>query len=169
MGSSVTEETAAPTLTLTSHAQSPPLLPPPDLKYDLRSLGNPPKAIRDSFTGLSKRLREHMLSQDEFSSFLDRAEADIKEKMADLVGVDGAMKDQQDQAALFVGIFCSGGKHRSVAFVEELARRKWPSNWAVHVVHRDVHKPRNARQSQRGRGSKRSGASSGALCSSDED
>ena len=74
-----TEET--PILLLTSHAHAPPLQPAPDLKYDLRSTRNPPKEIRDRHKGTSKRLREHMLSQQGFVALLDRAEADIHAQM----------------------------------------------------------------------------------------
>lgn len=49
-----------------------------------------------------------------------------------------------------VGCFCELGRHRSVAFVEELARRKWPSEWEVEICHRDVdqtkHKNKNKNQ-----------------------
>ena len=54
-------------LVLTSHAYSLPLQPPPQLKYDLRAIENPPKTLRDSHTGVSKRLREHMRSHQDFS------------------------------------------------------------------------------------------------------
>lgn len=47
---------------------------------------------------------------------------------------------------LRVGISCEMGHHSSVAFIEELGRRKWPVEWAVEVVHRDVDKQRNPRK-----------------------
>jgi len=47
---------------------------------------------------------------------------------------------------LRVGVSCEMGHHSSVAFVEELGRRKWPVEWAVEVVHRDVDKQRNPRK-----------------------
>jgi hypothetical protein len=43
-------------LLLISHASSPPLQALPTLKYDLRSVPNPPKHIRDNYTGLDNRL-----------------------------------------------------------------------------------------------------------------
>ncbi|KAG7286255.1 hypothetical protein NEMBOFW57_008562 [Staphylotrichum longicolle] len=71
-------------LLLTSHAHAPPLQPPAHLKYDLRCIENPPKALRDSHTGLSKRLREHLRSHRDFCELLDRAESEIREAMSGL-------------------------------------------------------------------------------------
>ena len=69
------------TLVLISHSHAPPLLPEPQLKYDLRKTSNPPKHIRDAYDGRSKRLREHMLSSDEFCTLLETAQARIEEQM----------------------------------------------------------------------------------------
>ena len=70
-----------PLLVLTSYCHVPPLNPAPRLKYDLRSTPDPPKSIRDAHTGMSKKLRDHMLHQDAFVDLLDKAEGDIKAKM----------------------------------------------------------------------------------------
>ncbi|KAL2125757.1 hypothetical protein VTI74DRAFT_2847 [Chaetomium olivicolor] len=71
-------------LLLTSHAHSPPLQPPAQFKYDLRSIENPPKALRDSHTGISKRLREHLRRHQDFTILLDRAETDIRNAVTGL-------------------------------------------------------------------------------------
>lgn len=164
-----------PLLILISHASSPPLAPPPDLKYDLRSAPNPPKAIRDKYTGLDKRLREHLLGEERFVEMLETAELEIGEVMGGVVerwsGDEGDGQDEveegehededededrdgegeEDRPTLRVGAFCAAGKHRSVAFVEELARRKWP--WEVRVEHRDLGKSRrNDERKRRGQG-----------------
>jgi hypothetical protein len=57
-------------------------------------------------------------------------------------GVRGSAEAQSPKV-LRVGVFCEMGRHRSVAFVEELSRRKWPREWVVEVVHRDVDRRRN--------------------------
>ena len=49
---------------------------------------------------------------------------------------------------LRVGCFCELGRHRSVAFVEELSRRKWPSEWEVEIYHRDVDHSRSKNRNQ---------------------
>lgn len=72
------------TLVLVSHSHAPPLHLEPQLKFDLRKTSNPPKHIRDAYDGRSKRLREHMLSSDEFCALLDTAQARIEEQMASI-------------------------------------------------------------------------------------
>ena len=56
---------------------------------------------------------------------------------------------------LRVGCFCELGRHRSVAFVEELARRKWPSEWEVEICHRDVDQSRGKNKNQHHKQSRR--------------
>lgn len=51
-------------------------------------------------------------------------------------------------AELIVGCFCELGKHRSVAFVEELARKPWPNEWDVEICHRDVEQSNNKSKNQ---------------------
>jgi hypothetical protein len=69
------------TLVLVSHSHSPPLLPAPDLKFDLRKISNPPKHTRDSCDGRSKHLREHLLASEDFCALLEMAQASIEGKM----------------------------------------------------------------------------------------
>lgn len=164
-----------PILILYSHGRNPPLNPSPDLKYDLRNIPNPPKALRDVSDGRSKRLREHLLSEPKFVQKLDAVEADIRqamqEKMAlrsskeaekdekvevigDLVPKENAIdqwidgegdeevESRDGEVVLRVGCNCALGHHRSVAFVSELHERDWPKEWAIEVVHRDLHEKR---------------------------
>ncbi|ORY12157.1 hypothetical protein BCR34DRAFT_309516 [Clohesyomyces aquaticus] len=70
-----------PILIIYSHGRSPPLDPPPELKYDLRSISNPPKALRDVSDGRSKPIREHLLSEPKFVTKLEAVERDIREAM----------------------------------------------------------------------------------------
>ncbi|KAB5570454.1 hypothetical protein GE09DRAFT_1055296 [Coniochaeta sp. 2T2.1] len=192
-----------PLLLIISHARVNPLRkPPPDLKFDIRAVHNPPKQIRDKYTGLDRRLREHMLSHGDFVSLLDRAEADIRSliktmtdgdpsggipplkewkpprptpswarrKRGEESGEDGAGEEGEDEdddddwdedeidlgedveerPVIKVGVFCVRGRHRSVAFAEELSGRTWPKGWEVRVVHRDLGKGR--KESNRGAG-----------------
>lgn len=69
---------------------------------------------------------------------------------------------------LRVSCFCARGRHRSVAFAEELARWRrpdgtgWPVGWEVRVVHRDVDggSRKRAKGGGGGRGGKRGGGES---------
>lgn len=156
-------DTVCPTqaiLTLISHAHSPPLQPPLTLKYDLRNVPNPPKQIRDSYTGLNKRLRSYMIVQSEFCALLERAEAEILQVMNAWESLDksrsdsaaaGVMDSGHNGQEIRIGCSCARGRHRSVAFVEELARKQWPADWDVRVEHRDLYSSRGSSAKQKTR------------------
>lgn len=64
-------------------------------------------------------------------------------------------EDDESEVDIDIGICCELGRHRSVAVVETLGRRKWPKGWRVVVDHRDVHRQRSEmskRKGTRGRG-----------------
>jgi RNase adaptor protein for sRNA GlmZ degradation len=54
-------------------------------------------------------------------------------------------RPEEQSTQLIVGCFCALGKHRNVAFVEELARKQWPDDWDVEVRHRDVDQNKSKR------------------------
>ncbi|KAH8816211.1 hypothetical protein F5884DRAFT_775390 [Xylogone sp. PMI_703] len=156
-----------PTLLLISHSYSPPLLPSPQLKFDLRSQPNPPKYIRDAHTGLSSRLQEWLKNDPQFISKRDEIRHEIELAMSqamdkheqprsennDPIDKDSTASTTSHTQALElgqyadyeirVGIFCAMGKHRSVAMAEELASMSWPG-WQVKIEHRDLMKKRGA-------------------------
>lgn len=78
---STTPTTEQPILVLISHSHRRPLSHPPDLKFDLRKVSNPPKHIRDAYDGRSKRLREHLMHMEDFASLLEAAKSSIEEEM----------------------------------------------------------------------------------------
>ncbi|KAE8453197.1 hypothetical protein EG329_011264 [Mollisiaceae sp. DMI_Dod_QoI] len=78
-------EVELPKLFLISHAHSPPLHPPPQLRFDLRTIPNPPKRIRDSHVGTSKRLQEWMEADPTFLARRDVIRDEIKEAMNELI------------------------------------------------------------------------------------
>jgi hypothetical protein len=72
---------------------------------------------------------------------------------------------------LRVGVCCELGRHRSVAFIEELARRQWPAEWAVEVVHRDVAKgwgQRKGKGNRRDKGGRRKSLKGGVIDDNDD-
>jgi RNase adaptor protein for sRNA GlmZ degradation len=104
-----------------------PLVPSPDLSFDLRSLPCPPKKLRTSQTG---HLRDWLFSNPQVQNrFNDICEA-IK------LGVQNA--EANGVPELYVGVFCELGKHRSVSIAEELKRQRF-NDWNVVVRHRDAH------------------------------
>jgi len=99
-----------------------------------------------------------------YRGLLEQAQEEIESRGRVLIAADRGGKStgiSEDQQAvhmaddtnqrppgrmLRVGVCCEMGRHRSVAFVEELSRQKWPREWAVQVVHRDVDKRRQRKE-----------------------
>jgi UPF0042 nucleotide-binding protein len=103
-----------------------------DLVMDLRFLPNPfwiPE-LKD-LTGRDADVRNYVLSQEGAEEFLDRYH--------ELLRLIGAGYRREGKRYLTLAIGCTGGKHRSVAISEELARRLADEDgMAVKVVHRDL-------------------------------
>lgn len=149
-----------------------------DLAYNIRHLPNPPRNIRANSTGLSRRLQKEFLRNDNVEAFLlkvqdellgvieegwdqslnsteengnkyDLEVLDERQKKDANVSKDAALEDLDIDVT--VTICCEEGRHRSVAFVEELARRLavfkhgdgssrcW--NMTIDVTHRDIGNP----------------------------
>lgn len=63
----------------------------------------------------------------------------LVERLVSLLAYTHPLYEREGKAYLTVGIGCTGGRHRSVAVAEELARRLAEAGVAdVHVAHRDV-------------------------------
>lgn len=124
-----------PTVYITSFGKRRgPLMPTPQLSIDLRDLPNPPKALRSAQTGLSKPIRDWIFT-----------EAAVQERFESVCGQIKSTLDaakENGETEVVVGVNCEIGKHRSVAFVEELGRRKFPG-WNVVTGHRDVNLKRS--------------------------
>jgi UPF0042 nucleotide-binding protein len=103
-----------------------------DLVMDVRFLPNPfwiPE-LRDH-TGLEGDVRNYVLTQEGAEEFLDRYH--------ELLRLIGAGYKREGKRYLTLAVGCTGGKHRSVAISEELARRlSNEDGMAVKVVHRDL-------------------------------
>ncbi|PIG87523.1 hypothetical protein AARAC_003870 [Aspergillus arachidicola] len=145
------------------------------ISYNIRHLPNPPRHLRVKATGLSRRLQKEFLQNDNVEAFLVKVEGEIfnvvKEGCDQLLysteqdenkqGAEEADKHSDSNAPLSedvalegagidiaVTICCEEGRHRSVAFVEELARRMamfkykdgFPQHWQliINVTHRDI-------------------------------
>jgi RNase adapter protein RapZ len=82
-------------------------------------------------TGQNVRVRDYVLENEGAGEFVHRYVEALKPVL------DGYRRENKHYATLAVG--CTGGKHRSVAISEELARRlaQLP-NVTVNVVHRDL-------------------------------
>ncbi len=103
-----------------------------DLVMDVRFLPNPfwiPE-LREH-TGLDGDVRNYVLTQEGAEEFLERYH--------ELLRLIGAGYKREGKRYLTLAVGCTGGKHRSVAISEELARRMSNEDgMAVKVVHRDL-------------------------------
>ncbi|KAF3916185.1 hypothetical protein AA313_de0206566 [Arthrobotrys entomopaga] len=72
-----------------SGAHFGPLKPPATLRYDLRSITNPPKHLRDTLDGRSKKLRDHLLNEQDFVDLLDSITNDILQEVVKLENATG--------------------------------------------------------------------------------
>lgn len=104
-----------------------------DLMLDVRCFPNPfyVDALR-SHTGLEQAVRDFVLDCPESREFEKRLFALI-DHMLPLYRNEG-------KSQLVIAIGCTGGKHRSVTFTEELAAHLRESGARVTVEHRDIKK-----------------------------
>ncbi len=104
-----------------------------DIVWDVRFIPNPYFQEELRFlTGLDREVRAFMLKFDitrKTLRYLNRMLRFLLEQYK------GEMKHY-----ITVAIGCTGGKHRSVAFVEWLARLWRKKRWRVEVEHRDIQK-----------------------------
>jgi len=88
-------------------------------------------------------------AENETPGATEKSEAELVEKIETL-DIDQAEDSQVVKGiplkVLRIGVSSEMGRDRSVAFVEELSRKKWPVEWAVEVLHRDVDKQRSTRK-----------------------
>lgn len=104
-----------------------------DIIFDLRFLPNPywEPQLRD-LTGQDKPVARYVLERDITGEFLEKFEL-----LIDLL-IPGYVKERR--VNLTIGLGCTGGRHRSVAIAEELARRFFARGHPVSVLHRDIEK-----------------------------
>ena len=102
-----------------------------DLIADVRFLPNPfwDPVLRE-MTGLDSAVSSAVLSQDAASEFLD-AYTKVINVVSDGYIVEG-------KRYVTIGIGCTGGKHRSVAMSEALAKRLRDAGIKTLVMHRDL-------------------------------
>ncbi|MEV8251565.1 RNase adapter RapZ [Microbacterium sp. NPDC076768] len=103
-----------------------------DIVADMRFLPNPfwNEELR-GFTGQDEAVRDYVLSREGATEFLDAYAAALTPIL------EGYQRENKSHSTIAIG--CTGGKHRSVAMSEELARRiSSIPGVAVNVRHRDL-------------------------------
>lgn len=104
-----------------------------DLVLDCRFLPNPhwDPDLRP-FTGLDEQVRKFVLGNEATIEFLDRLDP-LLEMLVPAYITEG-------KAYLTIALGCTGGRHRSVAIAEEVARRLQVAGHKSVVQHRDINK-----------------------------
>jgi UPF0042 nucleotide-binding protein len=104
-----------------------------DLVLDCRFLPNPHwvDELRP-LTGLDPAVRDYVLDQPAAKEFLEHLEALSGQLLPAYVA--------EGKAYLTIAFGCTGGRHRSVAIAEEVARRLRRHGFTPGVLHRDVEK-----------------------------
>jgi UPF0042 nucleotide-binding protein len=102
-----------------------------DHVVDVRFLPNPHwiPELRP-LTGRDEPVSDYVLGQPGACEFVERYVAALEPVMA------GYRRENRHYVTVAVG--CTGGKHRSVALTEEIARRLEDTGVPAHVVHRDL-------------------------------
>jgi UPF0042 nucleotide-binding protein len=101
-----------------------------DVVLDVRFLPNPYFVEGLSAqTGLSKDVARFVLESDDARAYLDRT--------SELLAFSLPRFHREGKAYLTIAVGCTGGRHRSVAVVEELGRRL-AGKWPMTLRHRDI-------------------------------
>ena len=102
-----------------------------ELLFDMRFLPNPYfEPELKAHTGLEKPVADYVLESERGAAF--------ERRLQDFIGYLLPMYDDEGKAYVTIGIGCTGGKHRSVAMTEALARWLRGREREVNVEHRDV-------------------------------
>lgn len=102
-----------------------------DLLFDVRFLPNPHwEADLRLLTGLDEPVYDYVFSHEAAGEFL--------EKVMDLLDFVLPEFERERKAYLTIGIGCTGGRHRSVAFAEIIGERLRENGREVTVHHRDA-------------------------------
>ncbi len=102
-----------------------------DLLFDVRFLPNPHwvEELRPN-TGLDGDVRDYVLNSDDAKEFVEHT--------SDLLSFLMPRYEAEGKKYLTIAVGCTGGRHRSVAMAEELARRMKSLDVDVTVRHRDL-------------------------------
>lgn len=105
-----------------------------DVVLDVRFLDNPYFVPRlKLLTGLDPAVADYVLNAPETKEFLERTRSLLQYVMP--------RYEREGKSYLTIAIGCTGGRHRSVAIAEALAREMSASSGSqIAVVHRDLHR-----------------------------
>ncbi len=102
-----------------------------DMVLDVRFLPNPhwDENLRP-LSGLDDAVRDFVMQQEPSQEFLSRVQSLLELVLPAYV--------QEGRSYLTLGIGCTGGRHRSVAMVQEISRRLSDLGYHPRITHRDI-------------------------------
>ncbi len=102
-----------------------------DIVVDMRFVENPfyYDDMRN-LSGLDDKVRDFVLRQPYVQTYFDLLEQNISDMLP--------LFEKQEKYILRICFGCTGGRHRSVAAAEEMARRLRAKGQAVRIYHRDI-------------------------------
>jgi UPF0042 nucleotide-binding protein len=102
-----------------------------DMVLDVRFLPNPhwDENLRP-LSGLDDAVRDFVMQQEPSQEFLSRLQSLLELVLPAYV--------QEGRSYLTLGIGCTGGRHRSVAMVQEISRRLSDLGYHPRITHRDI-------------------------------
>lgn len=104
-----------------------------DLVFDVRCLPNPfyiPEL--KTKTGLDKEVRDYVMKFDSSKTLMD--------KLTDLIDFLIPQYLHEGKSQLVIAFGCTGGKHRSVTFAENMCKHISDNHLKARVLHRDINK-----------------------------
>jgi UPF0042 nucleotide-binding protein len=102
-----------------------------DLVFDVRFLQNPHwQPDLRPLTGLDAGVAAHVAADPRYEGFLARV-SDLLSFLLPAYAAEG-------KAHLAIGFGCSGGRHRSVALTETVAKALAAEGWRVSIRHREL-------------------------------
>lgn len=104
-----------------------------DMILDVRFLPNPyfVNELRGK-SGLDTEIKDFVLGDQDTRLFLER--------LYSLLEFTLPLYEREGKSSLTLALGCTGGRHRSVALVEELQKRFAAGDFRIHVKHRDIDK-----------------------------
>lgn len=104
-----------------------------DLVFDVRCLPNPfyDEKLKEK-TGLDLEVKNYVLDHPESQEFLTR--------LTDFITFAVPLYAKEGKSRLTIAFGCTGGKHRSVTFAEEVGNRLKAKDYNCSIVHRDIMK-----------------------------
>ena len=104
-----------------------------DLVFDVRCLPNPYyiEELKHK-TGLDKDVHDYVMAFDDSKTLLD--------KLTDMLDFLLPLYEKEGKSQLVLAFGCTGGKHRSVTFAEEMYRHFNSDRKNVTISHRDINK-----------------------------